>query len=216
MAFYENVEKIFLEEIREKKKAGTGAFSKRGKGVKHGISGALKTPFFYMSNKEKKELNGEITVTNMYTTIIPYQELKLKDDETQKQLLIKWREVFDNEKIIAELGITKTAFWKLMQTLEIPRKHRGGNRTGTVKKKAAAPKTSVNLELELEEPKRPVVVETIQEPQVQKIITKGLYLEYNGDYNADDLNKLFTKLQLLIDGETNKYNISLSLSEKED
>jgi hypothetical protein len=45
------------------------------------------------------------------------------------------------------------------------------------------------------------------------IITKGLHLEYNGNYDVDSLNRLFTKLQLLIDGEPNKYRISLSLSE---
>jgi hypothetical protein len=38
-------------------------------------------------------------------------------------------------------------------------------------------------------------------------------VEYNGKYDVETLTKLFTKLQLLIDGDTSKYNISLSLTE---
>jgi hypothetical protein len=45
------------------------------------------------------------------------------------------------------------------------------------------------------------------------IVTKGLHLEYNGNYDVESLNRLFTKLQLLVDGEPNKFRISLSLSE---
>ena len=37
-----------------------------------------------MSNKEKKKLNGEVKVTYMYDTIIPIDEFRLKDEETQK------------------------------------------------------------------------------------------------------------------------------------
>src|SRR4051794_2157320 len=90
------VERIFNDDIREKRKAGSGSFHRRGKGVKHGMSGALRTPSFYMSNKEKKKLNGEVTVTYMYETLIPFNEFDLKDTETQKAMLTRWREIYDN------------------------------------------------------------------------------------------------------------------------
>jgi len=46
------VERIFNDDVRDKRKAGSGSFHRRGKGVKHGMSGALKTPSFYMSTIE--------------------------------------------------------------------------------------------------------------------------------------------------------------------
>ena len=84
------IERFLREDIREKKKAASGSFHKRGKGVKHGFSGALRTPSYYMSNKEKNQLNGELKVTNMYKEIISKEEFFQKDAETQKLLLTKW------------------------------------------------------------------------------------------------------------------------------
>lgn len=46
-------ERMFQDEIREKKTIGRGVFSRRGKGVKHTIRG-IKTPYDYLSTKEKK------------------------------------------------------------------------------------------------------------------------------------------------------------------
>lgn len=51
------IERLFQDDIREKRKTGSGSFHKRGKGVKHGLSGALKTPYHYMKTKEKNKLN---------------------------------------------------------------------------------------------------------------------------------------------------------------
>jgi hypothetical protein len=67
-------------------------------------------------------------------------------------------------------------------------------------------------QLEFAEPQEEVK-QDIKDHVQTMIITKGLHLEYNGNYDVDSLNRLFTKLQLLIDGEPNKYRISLSLSE---
>jgi len=217
MAYKEDIERLFQEEIREKKKTGSGQFHRRGKGVRHGFNGALRTPYHFMKTKERNKLNGEVEAYNMFTTIIPYKEFKLKEPETQKDLLIKWREVFDNDKIIGEMHVTNKTYFDLVNKLDLPKKPRGGAmnvKKGKVKKAASEkPKVSNNLEFDFSES-----VESIPkvqpEPQIQKIITQGLYLEYNGDYDAEALTKLFTKLQLVIDGESNKFNISLCLTEK--
>lgn len=211
LAFHENIEKIFINDIREKKRAGSGAFHMRGKGVKHGFSGALRTPYHYMSNREKKKLNGEVEVFNMYETIIPINEFELKDKETQKHMLTRWRELYDNDKIVSEMEIGKKIYYDLISDLEIPKKARGGKRAGTGTRKKQQPKQQQTL-LEFEEPKE---IQAKIEKEVVKtmLITKGLHLEYNGQYDVDALNRLFTKLQLLVDGESCKYNISLSLSE---
>lgn len=217
------IERAFNEEIREKRKAGSGAFHKRGKGVKHGISGALRTPSYYMSKKEKDKLNGEVSVSFMYETIIPIEEFKLKDKELQKLMLTRWREIYDNMKIRTELGLSNKAFYDLVAELEIPKKTRiekaGSRKVG--RPRQAKPQTTAQVT-----PKKnllDLVEESIQEeikaketpknPTVQTIITNGLHVEYNGNYDADTINKILTKIQLLVDGESNKFRISLSLSE---
>jgi hypothetical protein len=217
MVYKENIEKLFMEEVREKKKIGTGAFHLRGKGVKHGFNGALRTPYHFMKTKERNKLNGEVETYNMFTSIIPYKEFELKDLETQKNLLTNWRGVFDNEKIMGEMKISNKRYFDLINELQLPKKRRGG--AGNVKKGRMKKLASENLPIsnnlqfelpEITEDKTKIKIE----PQMQKIITKGLYLEYNGEYDAEALNKLFTKLQLVLDGELNKFNITLSLTEK--
>lgn len=221
MAYKENIEKLFMEEVREKKKTGTGAFHMRGRGVKNGFNGALRTPYHFMKTKERNKLNGEVETYNMFTTIIPREEFFLKDLETQKDLLIKWREIFDNDKIKGEMGISNKTYFDLVNELQLPKKRRGGStnvQKGRLKKQAQKQtKVSNNLQFELPQLDSIQPESTIPpETHIQKIITEGLYLEYNGDFDSDALNKLFTKLQLLIDGESNKFNISLSLTEKTD
>jgi hypothetical protein len=207
---FENIERFLREDIQEKKKAGRGVFSMRGKGVKHGFSGALKTPYYYMSNKEKKKLDGEVKVSNMYETVIPFREFELKDQETKKAMLIRWREIYANTKIMKEMGLNNSDYYKLIGDLEIPKKPRTGGSRPKAKNKTVAVKPKEIIELMAETPKKEAA--QIQH-QLQQIITNGLHVEYNGTYDHETLNKLFTKLQLLIDGEPNNFRISLSLSE---
>lgn len=215
-------ERMFNDDIREKRKAGSGSFHKRGKGVKHGMSGALKTPYHYMSNKEKKKLNGEVRVYSMYETIIPMEEFKLKDIETQKLLLTRWREIYENDIIKAEMGLSTKYYYDLVVSLQLPKKPRGGNvmKAARDKKPKKEAKVAISRQAQIKAPEitepilQPVLQLADSQPQVQKIIIQGLNLEYNGEYNAEDLAKIFTKLQLIIDGESNNYNLCLSLSEK--
>jgi hypothetical protein len=224
ITYNENIERLLREDIIEKKKVGRGAFSMRGKGVKHGISGAFRTPSYFMTNKEKKQLNGEVETFNMYETILPYEDFKLKDKDLQKLMLTKWRETYDNMKIRTELGLSNKAFYDLVAELGIPKKTRiekaGSRRVGRPKQakpKATASVTPKKNLLDLvEESIQAEVKKEKQEskiPTVQTLITNGLHVEYNGNYDADTINKILTKIQLLVDGESNEFRISLSLSE---
>ena len=207
------IERLFNDDIRDKRKTGSGVFHRRGKGVKHGISGALRTPSYYMSNKEKKKLNGEVKVTRMYDTIIPIDEFRLKDEETQKHMLIRWREIYNNTQIKTGLGIANSPYYKLVDELDLPKKIRGVKKGGKKAPRKSKP-IIVSPELDLFElPEEPKEKEIEQETPKPILLTKGLHLEYNGTYDVEALSKIFTKLQLIVDGDTNKYNISLSLSE---
>jgi hypothetical protein len=221
--YREDIEKIFKEDIRDKKKAGNGVFSRRGHGVKHGISGALRTSSYYMTNKEKKKLSGEVTVSNMYETILTRTEFELKDRDTQKAMLTRWRELFPNQKIMDEMAkdgsrsFNTQSFADLVNGLGCPPKIRGGSqprkeRQAKVKAKSKAVAiqpswngTQTNM-LEFVEPEVKFV-QAIPEP------TNGLNLTYNGEYTAEQLVKLFTKLQLITEGEENKFKLAINLIE---
>jgi hypothetical protein len=215
------IEKMLKEDIREKKKTGSGAFHMRGKGVRHGFSGALRTPFHFMKTKEKNKLSGEVTVHNMFTTILNWSEFQLKDRETQKMLLTKWRETFSNVQIQEQLQVGRDkafntqSFADLVNDLGCPPKRKGGSQPksrGKYKPRQAVATIQPTEEKQVELALPPSQLElAIEEPKIT--IFNGLNLEYNGEYNCDELTKIFTKLQLLVDGEPNKYKISLALVE---
>lgn len=186
-----NIEKLFHEDIRDKKRIGSGSFHKRGKGVRHTIRG-IKTPYDFMKPKERRLLNGECVISNMYTNIISKAEFDQKDKDIQKAMLTKWRTLYSNSKIMKGMGITGQAtLAKYISDLDIPKKYRGGKK-----------------------PKRVMSELSIEETREIKLLTGGLNLEYRGEYSAEELAKIFTKLQLLIDGEENKFVLNVSLMER--
>ena len=101
----EEIEKVFLNEIREKKNHAYNNRSRTGGGGGSSSRKGVRTAYDYMSSKEKKKLNSEIEVFNMYETIIPFKEFKLKDRETQRTLLTRWRELYPNKKITEEMDL---------------------------------------------------------------------------------------------------------------
>src|SRR3954469_17705181 len=131
-----NIEKMFQDDIREKKKAGSGSFHKRGKGVRHGLSGALRTPSYYMKQKEKNKLSGEGRSYNMFeNTILSLEEFNSRQLNVQRDLMTAWRENFTNKDIRESMEMTAGRFAKLVKDLDIPMKEKTGGRT---KKTAAA------------------------------------------------------------------------------
>lgn len=206
---------IFELEVREKKNQVFHNRAKTGKSGSKTRKG-IRTAFDYMTTKEKKKLNGEVKVHNMFTTVLNWTEFQKIDAEAQKQLLTKWREIYPNSTIMSELSqgretkLNNQSFSELVKSLGVPAKGRGGAAGVPRIRKAKVENVAVSPETKVE-----VVPEAIlpPQPQPQMVITKGLHLEFNGKYDVEALNKLFTKLQLLIDGDANKYNISLSLTE---
>jgi hypothetical protein len=216
------IERAFNEEIREKRKAGSGAFHKRGKGVKHGFSGALRTPSYYMSAKEKAKLNGEVEVSFMYETIIPIEEFKLKDKEIQKTMLTRWRDIYPNAKIVEEMKISNKMFYDLVADLEIPKKARveldGTKRVATAKakttksKQAKEPEALKKIIADFAEERKssaPEKMETLQ----AVVLNRGMTLNYHDEYTVEELDDIFSKCQIIINGAKYKYKLALTLTE---
>jgi hypothetical protein len=196
---------IFDLEVREKRnqaflnKAKTGA--KGGSQSRKGV----RTPYDSMSRKEKRLLNGEVK-TIMYETIVPVTEFEVKDIEMQKLMLKRWREIYPNENIVEQMKISRKRYDDLVKKLNLPRKPK----TVIDGRKGKTRTVAIIEQVETQQTPKESVTEEIQ----QKLILSGLHLEYNGEYTADQLSKIFTKLQLLVDSEENKFNLSISLSER--
>lgn len=204
----------------EKKKTGRGAFSMRGKGVKHGISGAFRTPSYFMTNKEKNELNGEVETFNMYETIIPIEEFKLKDKEMQKTLLTRWREIYSNAKITNEMKITNKIFYDLVADLDIPKKPRiyPENRKGrakTTKPKQAKKKEIPNKTLlDFMEEEKSSELQKIEKIETSPVLTsQGITFNWDRIGDVETLNRILTKAQLNMDGENSKFRLTISLTQ---
>ena len=212
------IERIFNDDIRDKSKTGSGSFHKRGKGVKHGFKGALRTPYYYMTNKEKKALNGKVEVSFMYETVIPYEEFILKDIEIQKAMLIRWRELFSNEHIKKEMGVYNKRYYDIVEELKIPKKRNRVFKDTKNKKEVAAMTPSKTPELKLVENPKNENIE-IMEKIVEKIVEKnevnvlGLDLNYNKICDVEEISRILTKLQLMVEGEPTDFDVKISIKQ---
>jgi hypothetical protein len=198
---------MFHDEVREKKTIGRGSFHRRGKGVKHTIRG-IKTPYDFLTTKEKNKLNSEVRRSNMYEKIIKIGEFSKLDRETQRNMFIKWRDLYSNAEIMQTMEVRgNNAFQKIIKELDIPLKQT--RKPVTKKTRATVSKIQQSPHEEL---LKKEVSQQIQQPV--KIIINGLHLEYNGTFDANQLSKIFTKLQLLTDGEDSDYYLTLTLTEE--
>lgn len=125
-----NVKRMLNEEIRDKKRIGKNIFA-RASTRRGGISQALRTPYLFMNNSERKKLNGKVEVFNM-NEIINYYDLKNKSKEEQKMLMMHWRENYQINNIIEGLGVSHNTYYKLLDKLDIPRN--GVGRTSNIEK----------------------------------------------------------------------------------
>lgn len=197
---------IFDLEVKEKKNQ---AYMNRAKTGSRGGSKSRKgmnTPYDYLTTKEKKKLNGEVSGFNMYETILEHKDFELKEVEMQKTLLTRWRELYDNKKIMAEMGLPNAQYYKLVNNLGLVTA-RGGARSRIGKpRKPKETKTLLESALELA-PEPTSEIKPV-------LISRGMHFEYNGEYNAEAIIKIMTKLQLLVEGEENQFNLAISLTER--
>jgi hypothetical protein len=149
--------------------------------------------------REINKLHGEVKVTNMYDTIIHHSKFTLEPVEVQKGMLSHWREIYKNTDILKEMGISSNTLSNHLERLGIPKKQKtGGRRSKAIKE--------VSL-LSFEPSSTPVKKDD------SLTIIDGFRLNYNGVYGSEEINKILTKLQLLVDGEESKYKMSITLEE---
>ena len=196
-------ERMFQEEIQEKKKIGRNVFSRRGKGVKHTIRG-IKTPYDFLSAKQKRELNSDVRSFNMYEKIIPQEEFFNMIGRIKEICLLNGENYIRNAEIMTTMEVRgNNAFQKIIKELDIPLKQTRIPKQAktTVNKNQQSSKGETSIKEVTQQPQPEV--QQVQQPV--KIIINGLHLEYNGIFDPNQLSKIFTKLQLLTDGEESDY-----------
>ena len=222
-------EKEFKNEIYEKKKLTYGNRAKTSAGGRRASFRGVKTEYDFLTREERKKLNSDVVVSNLNDIVIKKEQFDLCSQEKQRELLTHWRELYENKYIMDQMGVKgSNTFHKYIKNLDIPKKPRGGSRgnTGGGRPRKAAAITNMpvkqekapQISMKFEEPTiqdHMIETETIQQP-IKSILqtVEGLHLEYNGIYDAEQLSKIFTKLQLITDGEECKYKLNISLSEK--
>lgn len=110
-------EVVFFEDIREKKRIASNIF-KRVATRKGGVNSALKTPYHYMTNKQKKQLNGEVISVSI-KEVLSNTKFKKLDKKTQKLMLEEWRKKFKDVEIYEKMGIASTTYYRYLNDLEV-------------------------------------------------------------------------------------------------
>jgi len=200
----EEAENLFQQEINSKNKERHNLRSKTGsKGSSKSRKG-VRTAYDYLSNKERKKLSSDVSVRNLFDLLLTRAEFDNYPEEKRREILTHWRDIYPNAKIMEALEIkSQGTFNKVMDDLKVPKKRIYKKREISQPKKKENQKDMEVLA---------AVVPSQKESSIS--ILDGLQLNYNGVYSSDQLERIFTKLQLIIQGEEEiKYKVSITLQE---
>jgi hypothetical protein len=207
MMMFNEAEKAFYEDVREKKKAASGVHHKTGK---NGYVGTMRFPTDIMSRKDKYNYRkaGKVMISNLYDEILTLDEFKKLELHEKKNRMAYWRTQFSNIEIREKMGIANSPFYKLISELDLPKAPRTEKAPRT--KRTAAVKTAP---VAAQEVTAPAPVET--PAPVQEVMVNGLHLVYNGTYTAEQIIKQLSKFELLLDNEPDEFYIEFKLIQKQ-
>lgn len=215
MKHMSEAELVFLEEVREKKKAASGVHHKTGK---RGYVGTMRFPSDIMSRKEKYNYRrgSKVMTTNMFDEILRLEDFKKLEVQDQKNRMLHWRANYQTKEIIKAMGVGSGTYYKIAQELELPKAPRVDREP--IKRKA---KTKVSLQEAAEKFARETPMPELEmepmnpPPPVQEIIVNGLHLIFNGTYKPELIQKQLTKFQLLLEDESDDFYIELKIVQKQ-
>jgi len=204
------LERLFYEDVREKKKAASGVHHKTGK---NGYVGTMRFPSDIMSRSEKMRYrrSSKVMVTNMYDEILHIDEFEKLETYEKKNRLQYWRNIYSNKEITTGMGIWNNKYYSIVAELELPKAPRANSN----KPRKAAAKKVKPQEIK-EEPKKEILMleEEPEKPVVQEIIIDGLHLVYNGTYKAEQIQLKLNKFYALLEDEEDDFYIELKIVQK--
>ena len=204
-----DIERMFYDEVRDKKKTASGVHHKTGK---NGYVGKMRFPTDFMNRSEKMKYRraGKVVTTNIFDEILPIEEFEKLETYEQKNRLQYWRNERPNKEIVQGMGISNKKFYDLVSELELPKAKRV-DRNPT--RKASATKKVKELVPAVQEVSE-VVIPPKQETNVQEVIVNGLNVIFTGTYSAEKIEKQLTKFMLLLDSEEDDFYIEFRLMQK--
>jgi hypothetical protein len=105
--FMYDVEKLFNEDVREKKKLARNAAARASR--RKGFKGSVRTPYDFMSRKERREYagNSPVITYNLYDKEGGNTEvLNMTPDERREYILKKINEGMSKNAIAKEMGVS--------------------------------------------------------------------------------------------------------------
>lgn len=185
----DDVKKLFLEEVRDKKRTANGVYSKRGT---RGYVGKMNTPVDFLQGKAKRDYvkGGEVIVYSMYDELMPKEKFDQLNDEQKKECLVRWRDRYSTKQIMETLNLNSYHFYRLMDKFNIPRQHGGG---------PLATKTS-----------------TSQTEAVKTNLSNGFNISLHGKYSAEKLIKRLLSISSILEGESSNFKVNITISEDEE
>jgi hypothetical protein len=167
-----DIEKVFNEDIKEKRIIASGVYSKTGK---RGYVGKMLFPSDLMNRKEKYRYRkaGKVVVYNMYDTIMSFEEFLKLSEEEQKKALIEYRKRFTNRQITNTWGIGEYKIYEIMQRLDVPRSRSGKRKDSAKVRNQEQPQTQLPA---------PVAVSS-QQPTIPLKISLDIEINIKVNYN---------------------------------
>ena len=201
------IERLFYDEVRQKKRTASGVHHKTGK---NGYTGTIRFPSDIMNRKDKMRYRraGKVLTTNMFDKIISINEFEELETFEKRNRLMYWRNEKNNKDILKGLGISSKRYYEIVAELDLPKAPRG--KTKPTRKATASIK------------KQPIETTTVavqtgtvpEAPQVQEIIVEGLNLVFHGTYKAEQIKRHLTKFITLLDEEPDDFYLEFRLMQK--
>jgi hypothetical protein len=220
MGRFSEAERVFHEEVRDKKRTASGVHHKTGK---RGYVGTMRFPSDIMSRKDKYNYRkaSKVMTTFLYEQVIPIEQFEKEDKETQRKMLLFWRNNYSNKEIMNKMGLNNSKYYDLVGEHDLPKAPRFNSGAPRKRKTAtakAAPKAKqeqmkLDEQKEVQAPAMPPA--QIVETAVQEIIVNGLHIVFNGTYKAEQIVKQLTKFQLLLEDEPDEYYLEFKLVQKQ-
>jgi hypothetical protein len=211
-----NIEKMFFDEIRDKKKTASGVHHKTGK---NGYVGTMRFPSDIMNRSEKMKYKkaGKVVTTNIFDEILPIDEFEQLETYEKRNRLQYWRNEKPNKEILQGMGISNKRYYDIVSELELPKAPRiksdqskiknNQPRKGTVTRKITEQVPAVQNVVDVVEPPK-------EETKVQEVIVNGLNVIFTGTFSAEKIEKQLTKFMLLLDSEEDDFYIEFRLMQK--
>lgn len=205
---YSEAERLFYEDVRDKKKTASGVHHKTGK---KGYVGKMLFPSDIMSRKDKYNHRkaGKIVTSNLYREILTIDQFRKLETEEQKNMMLYWRNEYTNGEIKKAMGIANSPYYKLVAELGLPKAPRGA-----VKGRPRTAKTKIVATAPKQEAAPVVAPPAAPETPVQEIMVNGIYLVYNGVFSPEMIQNQILKFGSMLDGETDDFYIELKLMQK--